>query len=86
MTISLSGFIEKMVMEKFSTTYLAEAIQVIQHIDAEKIEQMAQGLAEVRQQKGRLFWTLCKRLGSKRNARRITTSLPSTILYRHRLR
>ncbi len=43
-------------MSDFSTSYLEEAIDVIKGLSAETIEQMAKGLARVREQGGRLFF------------------------------
>lgn len=43
-------------MENFSATFLQEVIQVVEQIEPKKIEQIAQGLAEIRQQQGRLFF------------------------------
>ena len=43
-------------METFSHSFLKEVLQVVEGIHSETIERMAQGLAQVRQQGGRLFF------------------------------
>jgi len=42
-------------MDSFSKLFLAEAVTVIQKIDTESIEKMAEELAALRERKGRLF-------------------------------
>ncbi|MBF0288346.1 MAG: SIS domain-containing protein [SAR324 cluster bacterium] len=43
-------------MTNFSTTYLQEAVELIKQLSSETTEQMAKGLAKVREQGGRLFF------------------------------
>ncbi len=43
-------------MENFSAAFLQEVVQITERIPSEKIEQIAQGLSQVRAQGGRLFF------------------------------
>jgi D-sedoheptulose 7-phosphate isomerase len=43
-------------MDNFSSNFLKEVVEVTQQISAEKIDQIAEGLAKVREQGGRLFF------------------------------
>ena len=42
-------------MGYFTDTYLAETQRIVEAIDAEAVERLAEGLAQVRERSGRLF-------------------------------